>query len=44
MAHNLGLLCLYAGLLWGIVAYYFELLGFPGNKDNVIHDSNPFYH
>ena len=40
MTHDLGLLCLYAGLPWGIVVYYFGLLG---NKDNDIHDSNLFY-
>ena len=28
--HNLGLPCLNNGLLWAMVAYYFELLGVPG--------------
>ena len=28
--HNHGLLGIYYGLLWRIVAYYFGLLGFPG--------------
>ena len=28
--HNLGLLCLNAGLLWGTMASCFGLLGFPG--------------
>ena len=38
VAHNLGLLCLNDGLLWGIVAQYFWLLGFPGRvlERNVI--------
>ena len=30
VAHDWGLLCLNSGLLWGIVAGYFRLLGFPG--------------
>ena len=31
MAHNYGLLSVNNGLLWGIVAYYFGLLGVPGS-------------
>ena len=31
MACNYGLLSMNYGLLWGIVAYYFGLLGFPGS-------------
>ena len=30
VAYNWGLLCQIYGLLWGIVACYFGLLGFPG--------------
>ena len=30
VAHNSGLLWIYYGLLWCIVAYYFRLLGVPG--------------
>ena len=31
VASNYGLLSMNSGLLWGIVAYYFRLLGFPGS-------------
>ena len=31
VAHNDGLRWLYYELLWGIVAYYFRLLGVPGS-------------
>ena len=30
VAYNFGLLWIYYGLLWDIVAYYFGLLGVPG--------------
>ena len=30
VAYNYGLLSVDYGLLWGIVAYHFELLSFPG--------------
>ena len=33
MAYNYGLLSVYYGLLWGIVAHYFGLLGAPGSRD-----------
>ena len=36
MAHNYGLLLTNNGLLWGIVAYCFQLLGCPGS---IPHDS-----
>ena len=32
VAHNSGLLSTSNGLLWGIVAYYFQLLGCPGRS------------
>ena len=31
MACNYGLLWIIHGLLWGVVAFYFRLLGVPGN-------------
>ena len=36
MACNSGLLCVNTGLLWGIVACYLGLLGFPSSIDDIL--------
>ena len=44
VAYDNGLLCMYCGLLWGIVACYFRLLGVPGRDVRDVLDSVRFHH
>ena len=41
MASNFGLLWLIYGLLWGIVACYFRLLGVPGSLCDAVRFLEP---